>query len=87
MNIQQQTTSEVYNTETVVAHNEDLDPKPSQDISDVLEAVDFSSRSSSDSDKYTREWLKAKLICSYILSDGECPDPCIRALSIAPNHK
>ena len=31
-NIQQQTTSEVANTEIVMAYNEDLDPPPPQDI-------------------------------------------------------
>ena len=35
MNIQQQTTSEVANTETVMDYNEDLDPPPPQDISNV----------------------------------------------------
>ena len=36
INIQQQTTSEVDDTETVVAFNEDLDPPPTQDISNFF---------------------------------------------------
>ena len=87
MNIQQQTTSEVSNTETVVAYNEDVDIPPPQDISNVFAASDLSYCSSSDSNKYKRAWLKAKVICSYILSAGECPNTCSRALAIAPNHK
>ena len=35
MNIQQQTTSEVTNTDTVMGYNEDIDPPPSHDISNV----------------------------------------------------
>ena len=34
-NIQQPTSSEVTNTETVMGYNEDLDPPPPQDISNV----------------------------------------------------
>ena len=42
VNIQQPTTSEVYNTETVIAYNEDLDTSPPQDISNVfLDADSF----------------------------------------------
>ena len=37
-NIQQQTTSEVANIDTVVADNEELDPPPPQDISNVFTA-------------------------------------------------
>ena len=40
MNIQQQTTLEVADTETVMSDNEDLDPPPPQDISNVF-AVTF----------------------------------------------
>ena len=87
MNIQQQTTSEVADAETVMAYNEYLDPPPPQDISNVFAAVDLSSHSSCDSAKYRHAWLKAKVICSSILSSGECPDTCSRALSIALNHK
>ena len=48
-NILQPTTSEVSNTETVMAYNEDLDLPPPQDISNVFAAADLSSCSSSDS--------------------------------------
>ena len=67
--------------------NEELDPQPPQDIYNVFAAVDLSSRSSSDSDKYKCACLKAKLIRSSISSAGEFPDACSRALSIALNHK
>ena len=50
--------------------NEELYPPPPQDISNVFEATDLSSRSSSDSDKYKCEWLKAKVIHSSILYAG-----------------
>ena len=43
MNIQQQTTSEVANTETVIANNDELDPPPKQDIYNVFALVDLSS--------------------------------------------
>ena len=43
-NIQQTTTSEVANTETVMAYNEDLDPPSPQDISNVFAAADLSSQ-------------------------------------------
>ena len=87
MNIKQPTTSEVANTETVMANNEYLDLPPPQDISNVFAAEELSYRSSSDSNEYKRAWIKAKVIRSSILSDGECPYACSRALSIAPNHK
>ena len=87
MNIQQQTTSEVANTEIVMADNEELDPSPSQDISNVFAATDLQSPSSSDSHKCKRTWLKAKVIRYSILSDGECPEVCSRELSILLNHK
>ena len=67
MNIQQQNTSEVADTETVVAYNEDLDPPPPQDVSNVFSASDLSSHSSYDSAKYKHAWLKAKEIRSPIL--------------------
>ena len=54
MNIQQQIKSVEYNTETVMTDNEDLDPPPPQDISNVFAAADLLSRSSSDSDQYKR---------------------------------
>ena len=72
MNIQQPTTSKVANTETVMAYNEDLDLPPPQDISNLFSAADLSSCSSSDSKKYKRAWLKAKVIRSSILSAGGC---------------
>ena len=43
-NMQQQTKSEVANTETVMAYNEDLDPPPKHDISNVFAAADLSSQ-------------------------------------------
>ena len=67
--------------------NEELDYPPPQDISDVFSAADLSSCSSSDSDKYKHACLKVKVIRSSILSSGECPDACSRALSFALNHK
>ena len=51
VNIKQPTTSEVANTETVMADNEEIDPTPPQDISNVFPAAELLSRSSSDSDK------------------------------------
>ena len=54
-----------------MAYNEDLDPPPPQDISNLFAAADLSSRSSSDSAKYKRAWLKAKLIHSYIYLLGD----------------
>ena len=50
--------------------NEDLDPPPPQDISNVIASVDLSSHLSSYSDKYKHAWLKAKLIHYSILSAG-----------------
>ena len=47
-NIQQPTTSEVANTETVMAGNEDIDTPPPQDIFNVFAAADLSSQSSYD---------------------------------------
>ena len=54
MNIQQQNTSEVVGTETVMAYNEDLDPSSPQYIPNVFAAADLLSHSSSDSAKYKR---------------------------------
>ena len=70
MNIQQPTTSELADTETAMAYNEDLDPPPPHDILNVFSLADLSSQSSSDSDKYKCAWYKAKVIRSYILSAG-----------------
>ena len=86
-NIQQQTTLEVANTETVMSGNEDLDPPPPQDISNVFSAADLSSQSSYDSVKYKRAWHRAKGIRSSILYSGKSPDTNSRSLSIALNHK
>ena len=70
-----------------MADNEEIDPPPPHDITNVFSVADLSSRSLSDSSKYKRECLKAKVIRSSILSAGKCPDACSRALSIALNHK
>ena len=86
-NIQQPTTSEVANTETAMAGNEDIDTPPPQYILNVFAAADLLSRSSSDSAKYKNAWLKAKLIRSSFLPSGSCPDACSRALSVALNHR
>ena len=71
-NIQQQTTSEVSNTETVMAGNEDIDTPQTQDISNLFAVADLSSQSSYDTVKYKRAWHRAKGIRSSILSSGEC---------------
>ena len=65
-NIQQPTTSEVASTDTVMDYNEDLDPPKRNDISNEFAAADLSSYSSSNSDKYRRAWIKAKVIRSFI---------------------
>ena len=70
-----------------MAYNEDLDPPPPHDISNVFAAEDLSYHSLSDSARYTRAWIKAKLICSSVLSAGEFPGACSIALSISLNHK
>ena len=44
MNIQQTTTSEVDNTDTVVAYNEDIDPPLPQDILNVFSSEDLSAQ-------------------------------------------
>ena len=87
VNIQQPTTSEVADVQRVMAYNKDLDPPLPQNISNVFSASDLSSYSSSDSAKYKLAWIKTKVIRSFILSDGECPDAYSRALSIALNQK
>ena len=86
-NIQQQTTSEVANTETVMGYNKDIDPLPPQYISNVFSAADLSSHSSYDTVKYKRAWHRVKGIRSSILYSGESPDARSRALSIALNHR
>ena len=82
VNIQQPTKSEVADTDTVMDYDEDLDPPPPQDISNIFAAADMSSHLSSDSTKYKRAWLKTKVIRSSILSAGEYPDAFIKALYI-----
>ena len=62
MNIQQQTTSEVADIETVMAYNEYLDLPPPQDPSNLFEAAELSYHSSSDSAKYKRAWVREKVI-------------------------
>ena len=69
-NTQQQTTSEVANKEKVMGYNEDIDPPPPQNISNVFAAADLSSQSSYDTVKYKRAWHRAKGIRSSILSSG-----------------
>ena len=54
-----------------MAYNGDLDIPPPHDISNVSAAADLSYCSSSDSNQYKREWLKAKVIRSSILSSGD----------------
>ena len=68
VNIQQPTSSEVSDTETVMYYNEYLDTPSPQDMSNVFAAADLLSHSSYDSAKYKRAWIKAKLIHSSILS-------------------
>ena len=48
VNIKQQITSEVADSETVMSDNEELDPPPPQDTSNVFPSSDLYSRSSSD---------------------------------------
>ena len=70
-----------------MADNEELDPPQPQDILNVFAVADLLSSSSSDSAKYKRAWLKAKVIRSSILFAGKFPDAFSRALFIALNHK
>ena len=81
-NIQQPTTFEEANTETMLAYNEYLDPPPPHDITNVFAAADLLSQSSYDSVTYKLAWHRAKGICSSILCSGKNPDTCSRALSI-----
>ena len=53
-----------------MADNEEVDPPPSQDISNVITAADLLSRSSSDSAEYKRAWLKEKVTRSSIYIMG-----------------
>ena len=52
VNIQQPTASEVANTQTLMAYNEDIDIPPPHYISNVFASADLSSCSSSDSKIY-----------------------------------
>ena len=70
-----------------MVYNEDLDIPPPQDISNLFAAVDLSSHSSYDSATYKRAWQKAKLMRSYILFAGKCPDACSRELFISLNQE
>ena len=70
-----------------MGHNEDIDPPPPQDISNVFAEADLSSQSSYDTVKYKRAWHRSKGIRSSILSSGESPDAQRRALYIALNHR
>ena len=79
-NIQQQTTSEVPNTETAMDYNEDLDTPPPHNKSNVFAAADLLSQSSYDTVKYKRACHRAKNIRSSILSSGESLDAHSRAL-------
>ena len=73
MNIQQPHTSEVEDIETVMAYNEDLNPPPPQDISNVFSSADLSAQSSYHKAKYKRAWYKARVTRSSFLSAGESP--------------
>ena len=75
-NIQQPTTSELDNTETLMAYNKDLDSPPLHDISNVFAVADLSSQSSYDSVKYKHACHRTKGIRSFIVSSGEIPDAC-----------
>ena len=69
-NIQQQTKLEVSNTEEVMGYNEDIDPPPPHDISNVFAVSDLLSQSLYDSVKYKCAWHREKGIRSSILSSG-----------------
>ena len=85
-NIQQPTTSELANTETVMGYNDNIYPPPPQDISNMFAVSELSSQSSYDTVKYKRACHRAKGIRSSILSSGESPEAQSRAFSIALNH-
>ena len=85
--IQQPTTSKVANTETVIGYNEEIDPPPKQDISNMFAAANLLFQSSYDRVKYKRAWHRAKRIRSYILSSRESPDARGRSLSIVLNYR
>ena len=70
-----------------MGYNEDIDPPPPQDISNMFSAADLSSQSSYDTVKYKRAWHREKGICSSILSSGESPDARSTAFSIPLNHR
>ena len=70
VNIQQPTTSEVVDTENLMAYNEYIYPPPTHDILNVFSAADFPYQSSFDSAKYKCAWIKSKVIPPSILSAG-----------------
>ena len=70
-----------------MGYNEDIDPPPPHDISNVFAAAGLLYQSSYDTVKYKRTWHRAKVIRSSILSYGESPDARSRAFSIALNHR
>ena len=51
-----------------MVYNEDIDPAPPQDISNIFAAADLSSQSSYDLVKYKPVWLRSKGIRYSILS-------------------
>ena len=81
MNIQQQNTSEVADTETVVAYNEDLDPPPPQDVSNVFSASDLSSHSSYGSAKYNQQSSRSSQNTTHELQDSSIPGRTLPDLS------
>ena len=70
-----------------MGYNEDIDPPPPQDMSNVFSTADLSSQSSYDPVKYKRAWHRSKEITSSILSFGESTYARSRALYFALNHK
>ena len=52
-----------------MGYNEDIDPPPPHDISNMFSSAELLSCSSYYSDKYKRLWLKAKVTRSSILFD------------------
>ena len=55
----------------MIYYNEDIDPPPPHDISNVFAAADLSCHSSYDSDKYKRGCFKAKLIVLLFYLQGK----------------
>ena len=61
-----------------MGYNEDIDPPPPHDISNVFAASYFSSQSPYDLVIYKRAWQRSKGIRSSILSSGKSLDACSR---------